>query len=58
MKQILLLGAGRSSGALIQYLLDHTVSQGFSLKIGDIDVQQASQKLKGHKHGSAFLFNV
>ena len=58
MKQILLLGAGRSSGALIQYLLDHTDSQGFSLKIGDIDVQQASQKLKGHKHGSAFLFNV
>ncbi len=58
MKQILLLGAGRSSGALIQYLLDHTDSQGFSLKIGDIDVQLASQKLKGHKHGSAFLFNV
>jgi saccharopine dehydrogenase-like NADP-dependent oxidoreductase len=58
MKQILLLGAGRSSGALIQYLLDHTDSQGFSLKIGDIDVQLASQKLNGHKHGSAFLFNV
>lgn len=58
MKQILLLGAGRSSSALIQYLLDHSDSQGFSLKIGDIDVQQATKKLNGHKHGSAFLFNV
>lgn len=58
MKQILLLGAGRSSGALIQYLLGKTEATGFTLKIGDIDPVLASQKLDNHPHGSAFFFDV
>lgn len=58
MKQILLLGAGRSSGALIQYLLSKTESKGFTLKIGDIDPVLASQKLDNHPCGSVFFFDV
>jgi saccharopine dehydrogenase-like NADP-dependent oxidoreductase len=58
MKQILLLGAGRSSGALIQYLLGKAETKEFLLKIGDIDPELASQKLNNHPHGAAFKFDV
>jgi len=58
MKQILLLGAGKSSGALIQYLLEKSKPFDITLKIGDIDLPQTIKKINGHPNGSAFAFNV
>lgn len=58
MKTILLLGAGRSSGSLIQYLLQNAENKGFNLRIGEKDVRLAEEKIKGHPRGSAFIFDI
>ncbi|GAB4409684.1 MAG: saccharopine dehydrogenase C-terminal domain-containing protein [Bacteroidia bacterium] len=44
MKQILILGAGRSSTVLIQYLLDVCSAQGWLLTVGDLSEELARRK--------------
>ncbi|REE05751.1 saccharopine dehydrogenase family protein [Marinoscillum furvescens] len=44
MKQILVLGAGRSSTALISYLLENATNEHWSVTIGEKDLQLAQQK--------------
>lgn len=58
MRKILLLGAGRSSTALINYLLERSVNENWLLKVGDVSVQQAHEKTKGHPHAIPFMFDV
>ena len=48
MKQILVLGAGRSSLALIRYLLDNAGSAGWLVTVADISIEAANQKTNGH----------
>ncbi|UPT69160.1 MAG: saccharopine dehydrogenase NADP-binding domain-containing protein [Sphingobacteriales bacterium JAD_PAG50586_3] len=58
MKQILLIGAGKSATVLIDYLLNNAGTYGWHLTIGDADPHTAASKLKGHSHGSVTLFNA
>ncbi len=58
MKQILLIGAGKSATVLIDYLLDNGGKYGWHLTIADSDPLAAASKLKGHAHGSAVFFNA
>ena len=58
MKTILLLGAGRSSGSLIQYLLQNAENKNFKLRIGEKEVHLAEEKLNGHPRGAAFSFDI
>ncbi|MBL7924045.1 MAG: saccharopine dehydrogenase NADP-binding domain-containing protein [Bacteroidia bacterium] len=58
MKQILLLGAGRSSGSLVHYLLQKSGEKNFRLKIGDKNPLLAEEKIKGHPNGISFAFDV
>jgi saccharopine dehydrogenase-like NADP-dependent oxidoreductase len=58
MKQILLIGAGKSATVLIDYLLNNAGKYGWRLTIGDADPHTAASKLKGHSHGSVTLFNA
>ncbi len=58
MKKILVLGAGRSSAHLIQYLLSNAVTFGWHLRVGDMDLQIAEQKTKGHFCASVFQLNA
>ena len=57
-KKILVIGAGRSSSNLIQYLLQHASEENWALRIGDMDVQHAKDKLAGFEaYGEAFELN-
>ncbi len=58
MKTILILGAGKSSFALIDYLLAQAVSNGWRVRVGDMDVNLAASKINNHPLGEAFYFNV
>lgn len=58
MKNILLLGAGRSSGALITYLLEKSAELDLMLTIGDKDKKSAEDKLMGHKRGKAIALDI
>lgn len=54
MKNILLLGAGRSASTLIEYLLNVCEEKSWSLSIGDVDPKVAAAKAKGKARTFAF----
>lgn len=58
MKNILIIGAGRSSANLIKYLLDHAEQFDWSIRVGDMDVTFARQKIGNSKRGEAFQLDA
>lgn len=57
MRQILILGAGKSSGVLIDYLAEHAAAQNWHITVADISREQAVQKTKGRAHTTATGFD-
>ncbi|MEL6626894.1 MAG: saccharopine dehydrogenase C-terminal domain-containing protein [Bacteroidota bacterium] len=58
MKQILLIGAGRSATVLIDYLLALCPQENWFLTVGDLSQSLAQAKIKGSPHARAIQFNV
>ena len=58
MKRILLLGAGRSSSSLIQYVLDNARALEWHLTVGDASLETAQKKIGSSHAGSAVLFDI
>ncbi len=58
MKNILVLGAGRSSGALIDYLLRNAQKENWTIGVGDIDLHSVEEKLGKHPRAKAFTFSL
>jgi saccharopine dehydrogenase-like NADP-dependent oxidoreductase len=58
MKQILVIGAGRSSSSLIQYLLKESVQQNWKITVADVNVAMAEQKIQGYDTAKAVVFDV
>ncbi len=58
MKRIFVIGAGRSTTTMIQYLLDHAEMEDWMVKVGDIDLSAAEEKVNGHPRGIAVLFDA
>lgn len=57
MKKILLLGAGRSSVYLIDYLLENSKGK-WELSIGDVSLEAAQAKLGNRPYGKAMALDV
>ena len=57
MQTILILGAGLSSNSLIKYFLDHSANQ-WKVRVGDIKLGNALERVRNHPNGEAFLFDV
>jgi saccharopine dehydrogenase (NADP+, L-glutamate forming) len=58
MKNILLIGAGRSASALIKYLLDNAAENDWFLTVADADPSLAQQKIGTHPNGRAAWLDV
>ncbi|MBN1132512.1 MAG: saccharopine dehydrogenase NADP-binding domain-containing protein [Bacteroidales bacterium] len=58
MKIILILGAGLSSTSMIRYFLDLAPEKNWKIRIGDLNVRSATQKIGGNPFGEAFSFDV
>ena len=58
MKQILILGAGRSASSLIDYLLENAQEHQWQVVVADRSLELAQQKLKGHARGTALEFDL
>lgn len=58
MKNILLLGAGRSSYHLIQYLLQQASTEHWHVTVGDFDAKLAEEKVGNNPHGTAIQFDI
>ncbi|AWW31323.1 saccharopine dehydrogenase [Echinicola strongylocentroti] len=53
MKTILIIGAGKSSKVLVDFLLKDSQAKDRKLILADVDVQEAEEKLGGHPAGTA-----
>lgn len=58
MRQILIIGAGRSASSLIQYLLDKSEKERLHLVIGDLSLALAQRKTKDHKNATAIALDI
>lgn len=58
MKNILLIGAGRSATVLIKYLLDNAAENEWFITVADADPQLAQQKIGTHPNGRAAWLDV
>jgi len=58
MRQILIIGAGKSTSVLISYLLKKSESEDLFLTIGDLDIEQAKKLSQNHERCKAIVLDV
>lgn len=58
MRNILIIGAGRSASSLIKYLLDKSEKEQLQLTIADLSLELAEKKANNHKNARAIEFDV
>ncbi len=58
MNRILIIGAGRSSQALIRYILDHAEQYKWNVIVADSNLEQAKARVAGHPRARATWLDV
>ncbi|TBW30077.1 saccharopine dehydrogenase family protein [Gramella sp. KN1008] len=58
MRQILIVGAGKSTSVLIDYLLQKAEAENLYIRIGDLDIDNAKKACKDHPKCEAFSLDV
>ena len=58
MKNIFVIGAGRSASSLIKYLIQVCAVREWKLTVGDFDLQRAKDKLEDTKNTRAIQFDI
>jgi saccharopine dehydrogenase-like NADP-dependent oxidoreductase len=58
MRNILLIGAGRSSSYLIKYFFDNAQKEQWTLTVADISLESAKQKIGGNANSRAVAFDI
>jgi saccharopine dehydrogenase-like NADP-dependent oxidoreductase len=58
MKNILIIGAGKSSSSLIKYLLDKSDKENLQLTVADISKVNALKLINNHRNGSAITLDI
>ena len=58
MRNILIIGAGRSASSLIKYLLDKSEIENLHLTIGDLSLELAERKTNNHKNATAIALDI
>ena len=58
MRRILIVGAGRSSSALVRYLLEKSVPEDLEVIIADVDTDNAEKLVSGHPRGQIIPLDI
>jgi len=58
MRNILIIGAGRSASSLIKYLLNKSVEQNLHITIGDLSLELAQRKTNNHPNATAIQLDI
>ncbi|RKS55827.1 saccharopine dehydrogenase (NAD+, L-glutamate forming) [Gillisia mitskevichiae] len=58
MRQILIIGAGKSTSVLISYLLNKSETENLFLTIGDLDIEHAKKLSQDHERCKAIVLDV
>lgn len=57
-KNILIIGAGRSSSSLIGYMLQHAAKESWSVTVADVSIDFVKQKTKNYQEVRAIAFDI
>jgi saccharopine dehydrogenase-like NADP-dependent oxidoreductase len=58
MTNILIIGAGRSSTSLINYLIQNSATFNFKITVADVDINLAKEKVANRTNATAISFNI
>lgn len=58
MKNILVIGAGRSASSLIKYLLDNSASEQWQITVADVALDLVKQKTNNHPNSRPLVFDI
>ena len=58
MKNILIIGAGKSSSSLIKFLIDKSDAENLRILIGDLSTKNATKIINNHKNAKVIIFDV
>lgn len=58
MRNILIIGAGRSASSLIKYLLDKSTSENLHIIVADVNLDSAKSKINNHKNATAIALDI
>jgi saccharopine dehydrogenase-like NADP-dependent oxidoreductase len=58
MRNVLIIGAGRSASSLIKYLLDKSERENLHITIADLSLVLAQKKINNHKNASAIVLDI
>ena len=58
MRNILIIGAGRSASSLIQYLLNKSEKENLHVTIGDLSLELAQRKTNNHPNATAIQLDI
>lgn len=58
MKNITIVGAGRSASSLIKYLLNHSTERNYKVTVADMSLESAQKKIDNHPNGVAIQFTL
>lgn len=58
MRNILIIGAGRSASSLIDYLLNKAIDEALMITIADLSLELATKKTKNHQNAKAIALDI
>ena len=58
MRNILIIGSGKSTSYLIKYLLDKSETENLHITIGDLNIEVAKKMINNHKNATAISLDV
>ena len=58
MRNILIIGSGKSTSYLIQYLLDKSETENLHITVGDLNLETAQKMINNHKNATAIALDV
>lgn len=58
MRNILIIGAGKSASTLIQYLLNKSEEENLHLTLADLSIELAQKKTNNHKNATAIAIDI
>ncbi|MDB2494571.1 saccharopine dehydrogenase NADP-binding domain-containing protein [Flavobacteriaceae bacterium] len=58
MRNILIIGAGRSATSLIRYLIEKSSAENLHITIGDISIESAQKLTKNHLNATGILLDI
>mgnify|MGYP000002538253 FL=1 len=58
MRNILIIGAGKSASYLIKYFLDKSISENLKISIGDLDTSNAIKWIGNHPNANALELDI